>query len=127
MAGYNKLSTLIVDEVEQLLKEGKKIDANQLNEEIYRCYEDKNKLMEIYHKIQNSPNIEDYKYVEPSLLEEIYLESDISLLPDDTYHEIDFDYFYGAWLGRCIGCAWGQPVEGRKSEEIITWYKNVCK
>ncbi|MBP5230399.1 MAG: ADP-ribosylglycohydrolase family protein [Clostridia bacterium] len=39
----------------------------------------------------------------------------------------DPDDYYGAWLGRCVGCALGQPVELWRGEDIRNWYQNAGK
>lgn len=127
MSGYNKLETLLLDEIEQLFEEGKNINRDYFKKEVIESNNDKEKLLKIYTKLRHLSNKDSYIYIEPSKLEEIELESNISNIQDDIYNDIDFDYFYGAWLGRCIGCAWGQPVEGKTSEEIIKWYKNANK
>lgn len=127
MAGYDRLYALVLEEVNQLFEEGRVIDREAYRARINACNEDKKVLMDIYNEMQELPMREDFKYVEPSELDEIFDESDIDSLPDDEYKPIDSDYFRGAWLGRCIGCALGQPVEGWASERIIEWYKNANK
>ena len=127
MAGYNTLSTLLQEELDQLNEEGKAFNRDELCNRIISCGDDKSKLMEIYTDIQNLPMRKDFGYSEPSELEKIEEQSNVAALPEDAYTDIESNYFYGAWLGRCIGCAWGQPVEGKKSEEIVQWYKNAGK
>ena len=127
MAGYDRLFGLIKEEVNQLFQEGRDIDCDAFRARIDACNEDKAALMAVYNEMQALPMRSDFKYSEPSELDEIYNESDISTLPDDEYTPIDSNYFYGAWLGRCIGCAFGQPVEGWQSQRIIDWYKNAGK
>ncbi len=127
MAGYDRLYGLLIEELNQLFEEGRDIDREAYRERINACNEDKAKLMEIYSELCALPMRADYPYNEPSELEEIYAESDIDKLSDDKYTPVDSDYFRGAWLGRCIGCALGQPVEGWQSQRIIDWYKNAGK
>lgn len=127
MAGYTKLSALLLEELNQLFEEGREIDRDEWREKINACNDDKPKLMDIYDQLCALPMREDYPYVEPTELDEIEKESDVSLLPDDVYTEVDNTYFRGAWLGRCIGCAFGQPVEGWKSADITAWYKAAGK
>ncbi len=127
MAGYDRLYGLLIEELNQLFEEGRDIDREAYRARINACNEDKAKLMEIYQELCALPMRADYPYNEPSELEEIYAESDIDKLSDDKYTPVDSDYFRGAWLGRCIGCALGQPVEGWQSQRIIDWYKNAGK
>lgn len=127
MAGYDRLYALLMEEVNQLSQEGRDIDCEKYRERINFSNEDKNLLMDIYSELCGLPMRADYEYIEPTELDEIYSESDINSLPDDKYTPVDRKYFRGAWLGRCIGCAFGQPVEGWASEKIIDWYKNAGK
>ena len=127
MAGYDCLYSLLVEELNQLLEEGRDIDRDAYRERLNQAGGNKEKLMEIYSELCSLPKRADFRYDQPSELEEIYEKSDINKLPDDKFTPVDLDYFYGAWLGRCIGCALGQPVEGWKSERIINWYKNAGK
>ena len=127
MAGYDRLYALLIEELNQLSQEGRDIDVESYRTRINACNEDKAALMAIYSELCNLKCREDFPYVEPSELDEIYAESDVDSLPDDKYTPVDVDYFYGAWLGRCIGCALGQPVEGWASQRIIDWYKNAGK
>lgn len=125
MAGYNTLSTLLTEELDQLFEEGRAIDKEAFRTRIASA-ESKEQLMALYHELQALPMREDYPYCEPSLLAEIEAQSDASTL-QKSHADTREDDFYGAWLGRCIGCAWGQPVEGWRSEDIVTWYKEAGK
>jgi len=128
MAGAAKLKDLVTEEVNQLREEGRDIDVKYWREKIAETdYADKDKLLEIYNQIINLPVKKDFPYNEPSDLEAIFAASGIASLPEDKYQDVDFDYFHGAWLGRCIGCALGQPCEAWTSETIINWYKNANK
>lgn len=127
MAGYDRLYSLVLEEVNQLFEEGRVIDREAYRARINASNGDIKVLTDIYNELCSLPMRDDFKYSEPSELEEIFAESDIDSLPDDEYNRIDADYFRGAWLGRCIGCALGQPVEGWASERITEWYKNADK
>lgn len=127
MAGYERLSDLLREEVNQLLQEGRQIDADFWRGQIDACENDREQLMSIYAKLCALPMREDFPYVEPSELDEIEAESNIADLRKDVYTAVDADYFRGAWLGRCIGCAWGQPCEGWRNPAIAEWYKNAGK
>ncbi len=127
MAGYDRLYALLIEELNQLSQEGRDIDTDSFRKRINECNENKQELMAIYSELCSLPMRSDFPYNEPSELEDIYAESDIDKLEDDKYIPVDRDYFRGAWLGRCIGCALGQPVEGWQSAKIIEWYKNAGK
>lgn len=128
MAGAARLKDVLLEEVVQLFDEGRAIDVDFWRNRINETEKgDSERLMEIYSDLCGLPMKEDNPYNEPSELEEIFAQSDIDKLPEDEYADIDFDYFHGAWLGRCIGCAWGQPCETWRSQDIINWYKNAGK
>lgn len=126
MAGAAMLKDHLYAELEQLSQEGRMIDADFWRKKIDECNNEKEKLMTVYSQLCQLPMRSDYPYIEPTELEEIEQESDASSL-EDVCTEIDHKYFHGAWLGRCIGCAWGQPVEAWKSADITAWYKNAGK
>lgn len=122
MSGYQKLSVLLREELQQLKEEGKNLDFDQFIKEIDEAGEEKSILMEIYKNMSSLSVSSDFKYDEPTDYEEILLKIPGSLgkvnLPND---EKLYDKMYGAWLGRCIGCALGQPVELWNYDGIKTW------
>ena len=127
MAGSGKLEWLLMDELTQLREEGRAFDREEWVKELQACGNDKEKLMAVYEKMQTIPMREDYPYDEPSELLEIKAASKVNDLPADKFAPVELTYFHGAWLGRCIGCAWGQPCEGWAMPDIRTWYKNAGK
>jgi len=124
MAGAAMLKDLLVVELDQLSEEGKAVDKGFWKNKINECNNDKTKLMEVYASLCRLPEKEGFRYIEPTELEDIERASKADSV-QDVYSEIDKTYFRGAWLGRCIGCAWGQPVEGWSREMIANWYKNA--
>ncbi len=71
-------------------------------------------------RIQKIPQSDSFEFHEPSQLEEI-LEARPSQTQAEEYEfegEFLFNRIYGAWLGRCVGCLLGKPVEGWKFGEI---------
>ncbi len=128
MAGAARLKDLLLEEVIQLSQEGRDIDVDFWRSQIEKINKkDRDALMEIYSRLCALPQKEGAMYNEPSELDEIFNASRIESLPSDKYTDVDEDYFHGAWLGRCIGCAWGQPCENWRSADIINWYKNANK
>lgn len=128
MAGAARLKDLLLEEIVQLSQEGRKIDGEYWRKKVNECeYSDSEKLMEIYGSLCALPVSEGFPYNEPTELDEIFAESNACNLAEDKHADVDLDYFHGAWLGRCIGCAIGQPCEGWKSEDITEWYKNAGK
>ena len=70
-------------------------------------------LMKLYQELAALPVRPGFPYSEPDDLEQILLEAGApgegsGLQGTDAERR---DLFYGAWLGRCIGCALGKPVE----------------
>ena len=115
VSGWAKAAKLLKIEVETLRYEGRIIDKD-LEDKIMALNEredDEKLLTELAAELQKLPVSADFSYIQPNELEEIRasrpakkytvpeLSKDIDLL----------DLFHGAWLGRCTGCALGQPVE----------------
>ena len=127
MAGSGRIEWLLHDELKQLAEEGREFDRDFWKKEIEACGTDKAKLMAVYEKLQEFPMKADYPYEEPSELAEIKAASKVNTLPADKFAPVELTYFHGAWLGRCIGCAWGQPCEGWAMPDIRKWYKEAGK
>lgn len=71
------------------------------------------------------PQKSDYKYNEPSELDEIKkLRKPYPFQEQKPDYETLTDKIHGAWLGRVIGCLLGKPVEGIRSDEFIPLLKN---
>ena len=125
MPGYQRLNILLKEELDQLFEEGYDFNKAEIASEIDSVGEDREKLMAIYNKLSSLSMRLDYKYVEPSDYDSITKESK----GGNTKVTIgeDFDRFYGAWLGRCIGCALGQPVELWHHAGIRKWFEKADK
>ncbi|MDF2986424.1 MAG: ADP-ribosylation/Crystallin [Eubacterium sp.] len=82
-------------------------------------------------KIQSLQIKKDYRFFEPSELEEIkksrpLIGSDLNVkLLSEHIEALSYDKVYGAWLGRCAGCLLGQPVEGWSRERITGLLKDT--
>lgn len=127
MAGSGRIEHLLHEELHQLFQEGRAIDRDFWAKEIDACGFEREKLMAVYERLQALPMREDFPYTEPTLLAEIKKESGVDSLPADRFEAVDAEFFRGAWLGRCIGCAWGQPCEGWGMPAIREWYRNAGK
>jgi len=121
MAGYQILSTLLKEELDQLTEEGRLFDREEMASRIREAENDRDKLMRLYTEMCGLPVREDYVYTEPSEYEEILPLCQLG----NTVHPVEedklYDKLYGAWLGRCAGCALGQPVELWSREAIRNW------
>ena len=127
MAGYQKLNILLREELDQLEEEGRLFDKKAYIKEIEENAGDKIKLMEIYGRMCALPKNPSFPYIEPNEYEDIIElcqgESKKYTIDDD----IIYDKLYGAWLGRCIGCALGQPVELWEAKNIKAWCEGANK
>ena len=91
------------------------------------------RLRELYDELTALPVKRDFAYYEPDSLYEIIKASAGGF--DAVRTDIDPDKFEGAWLGRCIGCALGKPLEtspftcGRDgiagSQFVYEWFKGA--
>jgi hypothetical protein len=86
----------------------------------------------ILDEIAALPIKSDYKYIEPSEISEIKsarpdwgknIKLDVSSLSDEKL----FDKVYGAWLGRCVGCLLGQPIECWYRDRIVSMAFSALK
>lgn len=111
MPGWDKLKQTVKMEIIQRKEEGCNVDG--FFEEYDNAGDDEQKLKQLYDKLcllVPEPSIASR---EPSELEEIRKQRPDGLRKLEI--KIDekklMDKFYGAWLGRCAGCALGKPLE----------------
>jgi len=121
-----QLLELLEYEICQLKEEGKDITVEIEG----RIQELKKKgsledIEKFYDGLENLEERTDFKYKEPSELEDIKKEAPggktafLQILDKDVlYNKID-----GAWFGRCIGCLLGKPVEGWPLKKIEDYLK----
>lgn len=135
MAGWDKLQEIVRFEIIQRGEEGCNVDG--FAEKLAAAGENHEALMEIYNELSALDVSADFPYEEPSDLESIRRlrpEGPRTLAADLT-DEQWLDKFYGAWLGRSVGCALGKPVEfwdylygkgGRPGwENIELWFRGA--
>ncbi len=112
MAGWAPLEKLLEEEVIQRTEEG--CNTTGFAGRVAAAKGDNTALMELYHQLQKLPIRGDFPYREPDDLETI-LSLSTGRGKDDAGIHFDkdtlADKLYGAWLGRCIGCALGKPFE----------------
>ncbi|WP_438494965.1 ADP-ribosylglycohydrolase family protein [Paenibacillus sp. IHBB 3054] len=111
MAGWDSLQRLVKEEVIQRRDEG--CNTEGFIEKIEAAGNDREQLMAIYEQLMRLPIRPDFPFVEPSELEEIRKkrpEGPRVLHPQHS-ESVWRDKFYGAWLGRSVGCALGKPLE----------------
>lgn len=73
----------------------------------------------------NAKIAENYKYIEPSTLEEIKnLRKNIPTLPALRAEKLE-NKIRGAWMGRICGCLLGKTVEGIRTDELVPFLKET--
>lgn len=127
--GWEFYGAGIGDEYKQSFDEGLDVEEyKRLFEAVEQLPQNaiKKELADIIQKIViNAPYRDDYKYIEPSDLEEIKrlrrtIESDNCA--KTVFSE---DNIYGAWMGRVCGCMLGKTVEGIRTDELIPFLKET--
>jgi hypothetical protein len=114
MSSWNALKNLVNAEFSQALEEGRDAEAIEaLRGEYAAAGDDEAQLRAVWQKILQAPQCEDWTFDEPSDLETLRARRSEGprrfprILGDEELE----DKMHGAWLGRCIGCALGKPVE----------------
>lgn len=115
---FPRLAELIREEVRERQEEGCKTQGflskiDEIFQKSLPRQEQFRRLMEIYQELEALPVSEDFPYQEPDQFDDILALSDdpsgLAGLP--VPRDALYDRLYGAWLGRCIGCAMGKPLE----------------
>lgn len=113
----------------QCKKEGRMVDdLKSFCEFIEENYgkRDVKKLGEAMGELLTSAPIDPaFKYVEPSLYEEILKESEAHSFKKVNVNEISNlkDHLAGAWIGRIAGCLLGKPLEGWRTDRLYPLLK----
>lgn len=111
MTKWHGLRELVSAEITQRREEG--CDVAGFTEHLDAAGTDESRLMGVYHELAKLAQSPDFKYVEPNGLESIRSERPAGprMLAVDWDEDKWQDKFYGAWLGRAVGCALGKPLE----------------
>lgn len=115
MPGWTTTKELLREEFKQSHEEGKDpAELTRLHAEFEAAGEDTARLEQLHAALLALPIRPDFPFQEPSDLHAIRgLRPDgPRRLPLNLDDEALYDKLYGAWLGRCAGCALGKPVEG---------------
>ncbi len=128
MCDWDMYATHLDSEYIQCVDEGLDIeDIKPLFEKAISlpdCDEKADIANEIFNKIRNAPQKADYKYNEPSALQEIKeLREKYEFENNYPSEEALRNKVYGAWLGRVAGCLLGKPVEGVRTDEFVPFLK----
>lgn len=115
MAGWEPLRGIVRLEFVQGREEGRDPQAlDRLQAEFEAAGENEEALAALHAKLLEVPMDPGYAFDEPTALEEIRARRPArvrKLAPVLSDAEL-LDRLHGAWLGRCVGCALGKPVEG---------------
>lgn len=123
--GYTDLEFMVEMEIIQKREEG--CDVRAIEEEFtwQRVRPSQEAFDSIYRRLEALTPRADFPYVEPSDLEGIRRGRPPGPRKIDVRMEDDllYDKIYGAWLGRCIGCLLGKPVEGWTRRDIASYLR----
>jgi len=116
LRGWDSAKKLLETEFQQSLEEGREIAAvEKIRSEVAALDDtDHARLADLWYALQEIPQRTDFPFSEPNDLESIRKER---IATDHNFPlrysaEALYDRMFGAWLGRCVGCALGKPVEG---------------
>lgn len=126
-APWIRLGRDIAVEFEQCLGEGRDVQKYRgLIDAVCKLdnetlFENEKLLEEIAKVLSSAPVREDFKYVEPSELSEIFASAPDKkpVLGEKPSDEVLIDKLAGAWIGRIAGCLLGKPVEGWRRPTLI--------
>jgi len=117
---------LLEYEITQLEQEGKNV-TDEIKERFQELKREGSlrEIEEFYDSLENLDKRADYPYEEPSEINEIKREAPQGKMtfPKILDKDVLYEHIYGAWLGRCIGCLLGKPVEGWPKKEIENYLK----
>jgi len=128
MAGWADHRELVRLELIQSAEEGKDPeDISRLRTEWEQAGEDKALLEAIHQELLDLPVCEDFPFQEPDELSAIRaLRPSAQQVLDSTLDDTALlDKLHGAWLGRCVGCALGKPVERfmAAGSDLLSWQR----
>lgn len=117
---------LLEYEILQLEQEGKNVTDN-IKQGLERLKEKgpSGEIEEFYNSLESLDKRADYLYDEPSSIDEIKKETpqEEMTFPKISDKDVLHERIHGAWLGRCIGCLLGKPVEGWLKRDIENYLK----
>jgi len=121
-----KVLGLLEEEISQLAQEGKDV-TDEIKEKFQGLKGEGSpgEIEEFYNSLENLDKRADYPYDEPSYIDEIKKKrpKERIALPKVSDKSLLCERINGAWLGRCIGCLLGKPVEGWPKEKIESYLK----
>jgi len=117
---------LLEHEIIQLEQEGKNV-IDEIKERLQWLKKkgSPEEIEKFYDSLEGLDTRVDYPYKEPSGMSEIKKEvlGNKIVFSKTLDKDAVYERIYGAWLGRCIGCLLGKPVEGWPKKEIEDYLK----
>jgi ADP-ribosylglycohydrolase len=122
------LTDVVPDELVQRRESGYAV-APALDERVARAVDraDRDELQRLRDEIEAAPRRSDWGFDEPEELEAI-LRSAPSVpasAPAAPREAGPDDRIHGAWLGRCVGCILGKPLEGVPRSRFVPYLERV--
>lgn len=118
------LRDLVPDEAEQLASSGYPARELETEARAAAAGSDLAALREIRKRLGDLARLPSWGYEEPSDEAAVFSSpKENRLLP--VSGRAVADRIYGAWLGRCLGCTMGKPVEGLSSDEVTRYLDAV--
>ncbi len=115
LRGWDPAKVLLEEECKQSLQEGRDPVAVGIIQTQIAALPESNheQLAALWYALQDIPQRPDFSFIEPNDLETIRGERGDGphRLPIAYGDDVLSDRMLGAWLGRCVGCALGKPVE----------------
>ncbi len=124
MLVLTQYAELVRDEIIQRQLEG--YDTSDIEEKLTKIeVRSQPELQELFDDLENCPKRLDFPYYEPSELEQIKADwpGQLQDIPIALSEDKLFDKLYGGWLGRCVGCVLGKPVETLNKAQIEQWLR----
>jgi len=130
MAGWTTLRNLVDAEFTQSVEEGKMAADVEAIRDAWRKLDEHDDASHavLFEQLLALPVRDDFPYDEPSDYEAI-----VKRRPDVEQRRFDvnfdeaalMDHMHGAWLGRCVGCALGKPVESFMDSrgDLLSWQR----
>jgi len=117
---------LLEEEISQSTQEGRNV-TDEIKERFAGLKKEgtPGEIEEFYNILEDLDKRIDYPYEEPSEIGEIKKKTpQVEMtFPKVFDKDVLYERIYGAWLGRCVGCLLGKPVEGWPRKKIEDYLK----
>jgi ADP-ribosylglycohydrolase len=120
------LTDVVPDELAQRRESGYAV-APTLADSVARAVErsDHDELARLLGELEAAPKRDDWEFEEPDAIEAILGDVPAASEPSPPLEVALDDRIHGAWLGRCIGCILGKPLEGVPRSRFVPYLERV--